>query len=188
MLIASSNEIKAPLLSPLGDDRIRIVHLILNATFGNQSSPRGGREGGFCFSFLIKVEHFLDRNGDRRVVFWVYLHDVSHHVPPFLRDRIDAIRCVLRVTFTRALLIPEEDIGVFVPKDGIVAYSAVLDHLDEFRPDSGMSLLILFLTAWLEEHFECKSCHSQVFLKLKRPPLIPLGGRLTLTNLSLDVV
>ena len=134
---------------------------------------------GFCFLFiLIKVEHFLDRNGDRRVVFRVYLHDVSHHVPPFLRDRIDAIRCVLRVTFTRALLIPEEDIGVFVPKDGIVAYSAVLDHLDEFRPDSGMSLLILFLTAWLEEHFECKSCHSQVFLKLKRPPLIPLGGRL----------
>lgn len=40
---------EAPLLSPLGDDRIRIVHLILNATFGNQSSPRGDGRGAFVF-------------------------------------------------------------------------------------------------------------------------------------------
>ena len=39
------------------------------------------------YDYSIHVEHFGQRNGNRRVI-WIHFHDVCHIVPPLLHDRI----------------------------------------------------------------------------------------------------
>ena len=109
------------------------------------------------------MEYLFYRYCDRRIVR-VNLHDVSHHVPPLLRDRINAVGCVLRVGLRRTLLIAKQNVSVLVPLDTVVAYSRVFNHLYQFWPYCSMALLILFLTARLEEHLKCKSCHVRLVM------------------------
>ena len=91
------------------------------------------------------MKHFLQGYGDRGVV-GVHLHDVGHHVPPFLCNGVH-VGSVLTVDIAGAVLITELDIRVFVPIDAVVAYSCLLDHLYQFRPDGGMAAGILFLAS-----------------------------------------
>ena len=108
------------------------------------------------------MEDFFDWNGDGRVVFWIYLHNISHHVPPFLSDRVDIVR-ILRTAFALTLLVAKEDIGFLILKDAIVGHTSILNHLYQLRPDGGMAFLILFLTTWFQVHLKSKSFHISIF-------------------------
>ena len=66
---------------------------------------------------------------------------------------------ILRAAFLRAFLIAEENIGVAVPVDAVVAHTLLFNHLFQFRPDGSMALGVLFLTTRLEEHFKRESSH-----------------------------
>lgn len=90
----------------------------------------------------VHVEQLFYRNGDGRVV-WVDLHDVGHHVPPFLCDGI-YVGGVLTVGVLAAFLVSEEKVGLLVPEDAVVAHTGFLDHLFQFRPDGGMTFGVLF--------------------------------------------
>ena len=107
---------------------------------------------------LVHVEQLFDGNGDGRVV-GVDLHDVSHHIPPFLCDGVH-VGSVLAVGVLAALLISEENIGFLVPEDAVVAHAGLLDHLFQLRPDGGMALGILFLTTWFQVHLKSESFHN----------------------------
>ena len=91
---------------------------------------------------------------------WAHLSKdaISDNNPPLLRDGVYVVG-ILGITLARTLLIAEEDIGVLVPIDGVVAYPTLFDHLDQFRPDGSMALLVLLLTTWLQVHLKCKSLH-----------------------------
>ena len=110
------------------------------------------------------MEHFLDGNGDGRMI-WIGIHDVGHHVPPTLRYLVDAIRGVLRATGSIGnLLIAIQDVGILIPIDAVVAHTGILDLFRQLGPEGSMALLVLFLTAWLEEHLKGKSFHFEVFV------------------------
>ena len=106
---------------------------------------------------LFQVEDFLYGDGYRRVV-GIDLHDVGHHVPPFLRYRVYIVG-VLAVGVLGALLVGEENVCVLVPENAVVAYACILNHLFQFRPDGSVPLGILFLASGLEEHLKSKSFH-----------------------------
>lgn len=114
------------------------------------------------------MKQLLDGDGDGRVV-GVDLHDVGHHVPPFLCDRV-YIGGILAVGVLAALLVSEEDVGLLVPKDAVVAHAGLLDHLFQFRPDGGMALGILFLTTWFQVHLKSESFHNGFVFVILQPP------------------
>ena len=103
------------------------------------------------------MEDFFDWNGDRRVVFWIYLHNISHHVPPFLGYRVNTIGSVLGVAFALTLLIAKQDVCVLIPINGIVADAAVFYHLHQFWPDGSMAFLVFLFATRLEVHFKSES-------------------------------
>ena len=108
------------------------------------------------------MENFLHRDRDRRVVR-VDLHDVGHHIPPLLGNRVD-IGSILAISLLAALLIGKEEIRLLVPEDRVVGDALLLDHLDEFWPNSSVPLLVFDLAAWLQFHLERESFHN---LRLK---------------------
>ena len=110
------------------------------------------------------MKYFLQRHGDWRIV-GIHLHDVGHHVPPFLRDGVYVVR-ILRVTLALTLLITKQDVRVLVPIDAVVADAAVLNHLHQLRPDGSMATLVLFLTTWLQVHLKCKTFHITLNIEL----------------------
>ena len=109
------------------------------------------------FFISIHVEKFFQRNADRRIIR-IHLHDVCHHIPPFLGDRIH-VGGVLAVGIAIAFLNGKEQVGVFVPEDAVVAHTLVLDHLFQLRPNRSVALGVFFLASLLEIHLKCKSFH-----------------------------
>ena len=120
------------------------------------------------------MENFFDWNGDGRVVFWIYLHNISHHVPPFLGYWVNTIGSVLGVAFALTLLIAKQDVCVLIPINGIVADAAVFYHLHQFWPDGSMAFLIFLFATRLEEHFKCES-HIFMLLQMGLLFLVELG-------------
>ncbi len=103
------------------------------------------------------MEELFYRNGDGRIIR-IHLHDICHHVPPFLGDWVYMGR-VLAVGILTALLVSKEQIGLLVPEDTVIAHALILDHLFQLWPNGCMTLGIFFLTPLLEVHFKCKSLH-----------------------------
>lgn len=114
------------------------------------------------------MKQLLDGDGDGRVV-GVDLHDVGHHVPPFLCDGV-YIGGILAVGVLAALLVSEEDVGLFVPEDAVVAHAGLLDHLFQFRPDGGMTFGVLFFTTGFQVHLKCESFHNGFVFVILQPP------------------
>ena len=44
---------------------------------------------------LLQMENLFQRNSYWRVILWINLHNISHHIPPFLRDRVNTVARVL---------------------------------------------------------------------------------------------
>ena len=103
------------------------------------------------------MEYFFYRNSNRRIVFWIYLHNISHHVPPFLGYWVNAIGSVLCVAFALTLLIAKQNICVFIPIYGIVADATIFYHFYQFRPNGSMAFLVFLFATRLEEHFKSES-------------------------------
>ena len=109
-------------------------------------------------SILVHVEEFFQWDADRRIIR-IHLHDVCHHIPPFLGDRIH-IGGVLAVGIAIAFLNGKEQIGVLVPEDAVVAHTLILDHLFQLWPNRSVALGIFLFASLLEIHLKCKSFHT----------------------------
>ena len=110
------------------------------------------------------MEHLRERDADGGIV-GVGLHDVGHICPPLLHDGVAAE--ILGTLVALDLLIGEEDVGVFVPVDGVVPDSGVGKELLELGENRGVASFVLFLAAALEEHLEgFASGHGECLLRL----------------------
>lgn len=107
------------------------------------------------------MEDFAEGDGDGRVV-GIGFHDVCHVCPPALGDGVGVH--VLAALFAVDFLVAEEDVGVAVPVDAVVADAGVAELLLEFGPEGGVATFIFVFATGTEVHFECKSFHGSVWL------------------------